>query len=329
MSYLPNPDRYSAMRYRRSGNSGLLLPELSLGLWHNFGETDSFAVARDMVRFAFDSGITHFDLANNYGTPPGSAEETLGRILKKDFEGLRHEMVITTKAGHLMWPGPYGDWGSRKYIIESCNDSLKRMGLEYVDIFYTHRYDPNTPLEETASALETIYRQGKALYIGISKYPAAAADVVVRYLREARVPVIIHQLKYSMLVREPEKEVLGYNKENGLGTITFSPLAQGLLTDKYIDGIPEDSRAAKAEGFLKKEEVAPKMNEVKALREIASRRGQTIAQMALSWLLHDNRVTSVLIGASRVQQIAENLKALENITFSKEELEAIDRITLG
>lgn len=329
MSYNPNSERYRNMRYRRTGNSGLLLPELSFGFWHNFGETDSFAVARDMVRFAFDSGITHFDLANNYGPPPGSAEENFGRILKKDFEGLRHEMVISSKAGHLMWPGPYGDGGSRKYVIESCNESLKRMGLEYVDIFYSHRYDPNTPLEETASALETIYKQGKALYIGISKYPAAAAEVVLNYLKEAKVPVIIHQLKYSMLVREPEKEILGYNKEHGLGTISFSPLAQGLLTDKYIDGIPEDSRAAKAEGFLKVEEVAPKMSEVKALREIAIKRGQTIAQMAISWQLHDDRITSVLIGASRVQQIAENLKALENTNFSKEEIEAIDRITLG
>lgn len=328
MSYLPNPERYSTMRYRRSGNSGLALPELSLGLWHNFGETDSFAVARDMIRFAFDAGITHFDLANNYGPPPGSAEETFGRILSKDFMGLRHEMVISSKAGHLMWPGPYGDGGSRKYLIESCNESLKRMGLEYVDIFYTHRYDPNTPLEETASALETIYKQGKALYIGISKYPAFAADVVLNYLKEAGVPVIIHQLKYSMLVREPEKEILGYNKEHGLGTITFSPLAQGLLTDKYISGIPQDSRAAKAEGFLKVEEVAPKMNEVMALREIAIKREQTIAQMAISWQLHDDRVTSVLIGASRVQQIAENLKALENTSFNQEEIDAINRITL-
>lgn len=317
------------MRFRRSGNSGILLPELSLGLWHNFGETDSFATARDMIRYSFDNGITHFDLANNYGPPPGAAEETFGRILKKDFAGLRHEMVISSKAGHEMWPGPYGDGGSRKYLIESCNESLQRMGLEYVDIFYTHRYDADTPLEETASALETIYKQGKALYIGISKYPAFAANVVLNYLREARVPVIIHQLKYSMLVREPEVEILGYNKENGLGTITFSPLAQGLLTDKYIDGIPQDSRAAKEHGFLKKEEVSPAMEKVVALREIAKKRGQSIAQMAISWQLHDDRVTSVLIGASRVDQIKENLKALENISFSSEELALIDKITQG
>lgn len=328
MNYLPSLERYSKMRFRRSGNSGLVLPELSLGLWHNFGDTDSFATARDMIRFAFDSGITHFDLANNYGPLPGSAEETFGRILKKDFEGLRHEMVISTKAGHEMWPGPYGNGSSRKYLIESCNESLKRMGLEYVDIFYTHRYDPNTPLEETASALETIYKQGKAIYIGISKYPPFAADVILSYLKEARIPVIIHQLKYSMLVREPEKEILGYNKEHGMGTITFSPLAQGLLTDKYVDGIPADSRAAKAHGFLKKEEVAPEMSKVIALKEIALKRGQTIAQMAISWQLYNDRVTSVLIGASRVQQIAENLKALDNIAFSDEEIELIDRITL-
>lgn len=327
MSYLPNIERYSNMRYRRSGNSGLVLPELSLGLWHNFGEPDNFAVSRDMVRFSFDSGITHFDLANNYGPPPGAAEETFGRILKKDFGGLRHELVISTKAGHEMWPGPYGDGSSRKYLIESCNESLQRMGLEYVDIFYTHRYDPNTPLEETASALETLYRQGKALYIGISKYPVYAANVVVNYLREAHVPVIIHQLKYSMLVREPETEILGYNKEQGLGTITFSPLAQGLLTDKYIDGIPADSRAAKSYGYLKTEEVAPVNEKVKALREIAANRGQTIAQMAISWQLHDDRITSVLIGASRVEQVKENLKALHNIKFSQEEIDAIDRIT--
>ncbi len=329
MSYLPNTERYSTMRYRRSGNSGLVLPELSLGLWHNFGEPDSFAVAREMVCYAFDAGITHFDLANNYGPPPGAAEETFGRILKKDFASLRHELVITTKAGHDMWPGPYGDGSSRKYLVESCNQSLTRMGLEYVDIFYTHRYDPNTPLEETASALETIYRQGKALYIGISKYPPFAADVILSYLKEARVPVIIHQLKYSMLVREPEHEILGYNKEHGLGTITFSPLAQGLLTDKYIDGIPEDSRAAKSHGYLKVDEVASQQDKVRALREIAIQRGQTIAQMAISWQLHDDRVTSVLIGASRADQIRENLKALDSINFSAEEIAAIDRITLG
>lgn len=327
MTYLPNIERYSNMRYRRSGNSGIVLPELSLGLWHNFGEPDNFATGRDMVRFSFDSGITHFDLANNYGPPPGAAEETFGRILKKDFAGLRHELVISTKAGHEMWPGPYGDGSSRKYLIESCNESLQRMGLDYVDIFYTHRYDANTPLEETASALETIYRQGKALYIGISKYPAFAANAVLSYLREARVPVIIHQLKYSMLVREPETEILGYNKEQGLGTITFSPLAQGLLTDKYIDGIPADSRAAKSHGYLKTEEVAPVNEKVKALREIAIKRGQTIAQMAISWQLHDDRITSVLIGASRVEQVKENLKALNNIKFSQEEIDAIDRIT--
>lgn len=328
MSYLPNPDRYKAMRYRRTGNSGLVLPELSLGLWHNFGEPDNFGVCRNMVQYAFDAGITHFDLANNYGPPAGAAEETFGRILRKDFQNLRHEMVISTKAGHEMWPGPYGDGSSRKYLIESCNESLQRMGLEYVDIFYSHRYDPNTPLEETASALETIYRQGKALYIGISKYPAEAAEVILRYLSEVRVPVIVHQLKYSLLLRQPEQEILGYNKEHGMGTITFSPLAQGLLTDKYIDGIPQDSRAAKSHGYLKTEEVSPAMEKVRALREIALKRGQTIAQMAISWQLHDDRVTSVLIGASRVEQIAENLKSLENITFSKEEIEEIDRITL-
>lgn len=328
MNYLPNPERYSNMRYRRLGNSGLLLPELSFGFWHNFGEHDNFDVARDLVKFSFDSGITHFDLANNYGPPAGAAEETFGRILKKDFAGLRNEMVITTKAGHLMWPGPYGDWGSRKYLIASCDDSLKRLGLDYVDIFYSHRYDPNTPLEETASALETIYRQGKALYIGISKYPPFAAEVLINYLKEARIPVVVHQLKYSLLVREPEESVLEFNKKHGMGTVTFSPLAQGLLTDKYIDGIPEDSRAANPEGFLKVEEVAPKMDTVKALREIAIKRGQTVAQMAISWLLHGDRITSVLIGASRVSQIAENLKALNNTSFSSEEIDAINRITL-
>ena len=328
MSYIPNTDRYSSMRYRRSGTSGLLLPELSLGFWHNFGEPDAMDTARNMVRYAFDNGITHFDLANNYGPPPGAAEETFGRILKKDFAGLRNQLVISTKAGHEMWPGPYGDGGSRKYLVESCNDSLQRLGIDHVDIFYTHRYDPNTPLEETASALETIYKQGKALYIGISKYPPFAADVVLSYLKEARVPVIIHQLKYSLLLREPETEVLGYNRQHGLGTITFSPLAQGLLTDKYLDGIPADSRAAKAHGYLKSAEVAPQMEKVRALREVALSRGQTIAQMAISWQLHDDRITSVLIGASRVEQIRENLKALENTSFTNEELATIDRITL-
>lgn len=328
MSYLPKSDRYQTMRYRRSGNSGLVLPELSLGLWHNFGEPDSFSICREMIRYSFDSGITHFDLANNYGPPPGAAEETFGRILRRDFAGLRHELVISTKAGHEMWPGPYGDGSSRKYLIESCNESLQRMGLDYVDIFYTHRYDASTPLEETASALETIYKQGKALYIGISKYPAEAAEKILRYLKDARVPVIIHQLKYSLLLREPELEILEYNRNNGLGTITFSPLAQGLLTDKYIDGIPQDSRAAKAHGYLKSEEVSPAMEKVRALREIATKRRQTIAQMAISWQLYNDRVTSVLIGASRVEQISENLKALENITFSQEEIDAIDRITL-
>lgn len=328
MSYLPKSDRYQTMRYRRSGNSGLVLPELSLGLWHNFGEPDSFNICREMIRYSFDSGITHFDLANNYGPPPGAAEETFGRILRRDFAGLRHELVISTKAGHEMWPGPYGDGSSRKYLIESCNESLQRMGLDYVDIFYTHRYDASTPIEETASALETIYKQGKALYIGISKYPAEAAEKILRHLKDARVPVIIHQLKYSLLLREPELEILEYNRNNGLGTITFSPLAQGLLTDKYIDGIPQDSRAAKAHGYLKSEEVSPAMEKVRALREIATKRGQTIAQMAISWQLYNDRVTSVLIGASRVEQISENLKALENITFSQEEIDAIDRITL-
>ncbi|HEK22185.1 MAG TPA: L-glyceraldehyde 3-phosphate reductase [Bacteroidetes bacterium] len=327
MSYQPSADRYQKMRYRRCGKSGIKLPEISLGLWHNFGHVDVKENFRKILHLAFDSGVTHFDLANNYGPPPGSAEENFGKILKDDFRGYRDEMIISSKAGYTMWDGPYGDWGSKKYLVASLDQSLKRMGLDYVDIFYHHRPDPETPLEETMAALDLIVRQGKALYAGISNYPAAEAAKAIAMLKEMGTPCLIHQPKYSMCVREPEQGLLEVLGENGVGCIPFSPLAQGLLTNKYLHGIPEDSRAAKSTGFLQEGQVTEEVvAKVKQLNTLAEQRGQTLAQMALAWLLKDERVTSVLIGASKPEQLADSLKALDNINFSEEELERIEQI---
>ena len=323
----PATDRYDRMQYKYCGKSGLQLPLISLGLWHNFGSVDNFSVATDMIKYAFDHGITHFDLANNYGPVPGSAETNFGRILKENFQGYRDEMIISSKAGHDMWPGPYGEWGSRKYLMNSLNQSLKRMNLDYVDIFYSHRYDPETPLEETLQALVDIVRQGKALYVGISKYPKEAAEFAYRYLAERDVHCLLYQGRYNMFNREPEEEgILQQARENGTGFIAFSPLAQGLLTNRYLNGIPEDSRIAKG-GFLKKEALTEEvLNRIKALNEVATHRGQTLAEMALAWVLKDEMVTSVIIGASSVTQLADNLKAIENTKFTAEELETIQRI---
>ncbi|QXV67208.1 L-glyceraldehyde 3-phosphate reductase [Mucilaginibacter sp. 21P] len=327
MTYQPSSERYNKMRYRRCGKSGVKLPEISLGLWHNFGHVDVKENFRKILHLAFDSGITHFDLANNYGPPPGSAEENFGKILKDDFRGYRDEMIISSKAGYTMWDGPYGDWGSKKYLVASLDQSLKRMGLDYVDIFYHHRPDPETPLEETMAALDLMVRQGKALYAGISNYPAAEAAKAIAMLKDMGTPCLIHQPKYSMFVREPEEVLLNVLGENGVGCIPFSPLAQGLLTNKYLHGIPEDSRAAKSTGFLQEGQVTEEVvAKVKQLNTLATERGQTLAQMALAWLLKDERVTSVLIGASKPEQLADSLKALDNINFSGEELERIEKI---
>lgn len=327
MNYQPAPDRYSKMQYRRCGKSGIQLPALSLGLWHNFGHVDVLENARNILRLAFDNGVTHFDLANNYGPPPGSAEENFGKILKEDFAGYRDELIISSKAGYTMWEGPYGDWGSKKYLVASLDQSLKRMGLEYVDIFYHHRPDPNTPLEETMSALDLIVRQGKALYAGISNYPAEEARKAIKILRQLGTPCLIHQPKYSMFVRWVEEGLLDVLEEEGVGCIPFSPLAQGLLTNKYLKGIPAGSRAAKAHGFLKEEEVTPeRVKQIQQLNEIAIQRGQSLAQMALAWLLKDQRVTSVLIGASSPEQLADSLQCLKSKSFAGDELESIEKI---
>lgn len=328
MSYTPSADRYKGMRYNRCGKSGLQLPAVSLGLWHNFGSVDVFKNGRNIIRHAFDNGVTHFDLANNYGPEPGSAEENFGAILKKDFGGyLRDELIISTKAGYLMWPGPYGEWGSRKYLLSSLDQSLKRMGLEYVDIFYSHRPDPNTPLEETMRALDHAVRSGKALYAGISNYDDVQSRKAFEILKSLGTPCLIHQPKYSMFVRWVENGLLDVLEEYGVGCIPFSPLAQGLLTDKYLKGIPENSRAAKAHGFLKTEEItAGKLDKIRKLNAIAKQRNQSLAQMSLSWLLRDKRVTSVLIGASSVDQLSNNLACLDNLTFSEDELKAIELI---
>ena len=315
------------MQYRRCGKSGIKLPVVSLGLWHNFGGVDVAENYRKILHTAFDSGITHFDLANNYGPPPGSAEENFGRILESDFKGYRDELIISSKAGYTMWDGPYGDWGSKKYLVSSLDQSLKRMKLDYVDIFYHHRPDPETPLEETMAALDLIIRQGKALYVGISNYPAQKADEAIAILKRLGTPCLIHQPKYSMFERWVEGGLLDVLEKNGVGCIPFSPLAQGLLTNKYLHGIPEDSRAAKATGFLKKDHVtAERISQIKQLNDIALKRGQTLAQMALAWLLKDHRVTSVLIGASRPEQLTDSLRCLDNIEFSKEELAQIEAI---
>lgn len=315
------------MQYRRCGKSGIKLPAVSLGLWHNFGGVDVAENFKKILYLAFDSGITHFDLANNYGPPPGSAEENFGRILKDDFRGYRDEMIISSKAGYTMWDGPYGDWGSKKYLVSSLDQSLQRMGLDYVDIFYHHRPDPETPLEETMGALDLIVRQGKALYAGISNYPAEEADKAIQILKKLGTPCLIHQPKYSMFERWVEDGLLDVLEKDGVGCIPFSPLAQGLLTNKYLHGIPEDSRAAKSTGFLQKSQVTnERISQISRLNDIALKRGQTLAQMALSWLLKDPRITSVLIGASRPEQLADSLKCLDNIEFSKEELSKIEEI---
>ena len=315
------------MEYRRCGKSGIKLPALSLGLWHNFGHVDVLENARQMLRDAFDAGVTHFDLANNYGPPYGSAEENFGRILKQDFKGYRDELIISTKAGYDMWPGPYGDWGSKKYLVSSLDQSLKRMNLEYVDIFYHHRPDPETPLEETMGALDLIVRQGKALYVGISNYKPAEAASAIRILRELGTPCLIHQPKYSMFVRWVEEGLLDLLEEEGVGCIPFSPLAQGLLTSKYLKGIPAGSRAAKAHGHLQETDITDeKVEQIRQLNELAQARNQSLAQMALAWLLKDPRVTSVLIGASSPAQLADSLKSLHNTKFNSDELEQIESI---
>jgi len=327
MTYLPSPKRYDKMQYRRCGKSGIKLPAISLGLWHNFGHVDVMENFRKILHLAFDSGITHFDLANNYGPPPGSAETNFGKILKEDFGGYRDEMIISSKAGYTMWDGPYGDWGSKKYLVSSLDQSLKRMQLDYVDIFYHHRPDPETPLEETMSALDLIVRQGKALYAGISNYPAEEADKAIAILKRLGTPCLIHQPKYSMFVRDAEEGLLDVLEKDGVGCIPFSPLAQGLLTNKYLHGIPEDSRAAKSTGFLQTSQVTDEViSKIKKLNSLAGERNQTLAQMALAWLLKDNRVTSVLIGASKPEQLADSLKALDNIDFSAGELSKIEAI---
>ncbi|HUV74828.1 MAG TPA: L-glyceraldehyde 3-phosphate reductase [Anaerolineae bacterium] len=325
MSYLPSAVRYDSMRYNRCGRSGLLLPAVSLGLWHNFGGVDAFENARAMVRRAIDLGITHFDLANNYGPPPGSAEETFGRILRQDLAQHRDELIISTKAGWDMWPGPYGNWGSRKYLIASLDQSLRRLGLDYVDIFYHHRPDPNTPLEESMAALDHIVRQGKALYVGISSYDAEQTRLAASILRELGTPCLIHQPSYSMFNRWIEDELLAVLEEEGMGCIAFSPLAQGLLTDRYLAGIPEGSRASKPHGFLRPADITEdRLSRVHKLSKLAQARGQTLAQMALAWALRHQAMTSVLVGASRVDQIEDNVGTLSNLHFSEEELADIE-----
>jgi L-glyceraldehyde 3-phosphate reductase len=328
MGYIPSEKRYESMPYNRCGKSGLLLPAISLGLWHNFGSVDDFENGRKIVQRAFDAGITHFDLANNYGPVAGSAETNFGKILKQDFQGnLRDELIISSKAGYDMWPGPYGEWGSRKYLISSLDQSLKRMQIDYVDIFYSHRFDPNTPLEETMGALDTIVKQGKALYAGISSYSAADTKRAADILKQLGTPCLIHQPRYSMLDRWVEGGLMNVLEEYGIGCIAFSPLAQGMLTDKYLNGIPEHSRAANPNGYLQKSDITPeKVESLKKLNEIAKQRNQSLAQMALAWLLKDKRVTSVLIGASSVAQLDNNLESLKNTTFTQDELKAIEGI---
>lgn len=329
MTYQASPGRYAYMEYRRCGHSGLKLPALSLGLWHNFGKQDDLEKCRDIMHTAFDCGITHFDLANNYGPPPGAAEETFGKILKDDFKPYRDEMIVSSKAGYPMWPGPYGDFGSKKYLIASLDQSLKRMGLDYVDIFYHHRPDPDTPIEETAAALHLLVQQGKALYIGVSNYPPDATKAMYKALAALGTPLLIHQPKYSLLVRTPEEGLLDTVEKLGVGCITFSSLAQGLLTDRYLKGIPEDSRAASGrgngaidEGVVTEQIVA----KVQALNELAQQRSQTLAQMSLAWVLKDKRITSVIIGASKPEQVLDSTQGLRNHNFSEDELRRIDEI---
>ena len=328
MSYSPNPDRYNAMTYRKCGNSGLKLPAISLGLWHNFGEEFPLQTKREICRTAFDNGITHFDLANNYGPPAGSAELAFGELLKTDFSGYRDELIISSKAGYDMWPGPYGEWGSRKYLIASCDQSLKRMGLEYVDIFYSHRFDPETPLEETMGALDHIVRSGKALYAGISSYNSQRTKEAVAILKDLGTPCLIHQPSYNMLNRWVEDDgLLDTLDELGVGSIAFTPLAQGLLTNKYLDGVPEASRANQGKS-LDKQKITPALiSDLKELNDIALKRGQTLAQMALAWVLRGGRVTTALIGASSSKQVLDCVSAIDNMTFTAEELSEIDRLS--
>jgi L-glyceraldehyde 3-phosphate reductase len=324
--YIPAPDRYEAMHYRRSGKSGVLLPEISLGFWHNFGENHDESTGLDIVHYAFDHGICHFDLANNYGPPNGAAEERFGRYMKQSLHTHRDELFIATKAGHLMWAGPYGDWGSRKSLIASLDQSLRRMQLDYVDVYYTHRYDPNTPLEETMQALVDIVRSGKALYVGLSKYPAEVARKAYAYLAAHDVPCLIYQGRYNMLTREPEELIIPQAHQHGAGFIAFSPLAQGLLTNRYLQGIPEGSRMTTS-NFLRPEILTDALlAKLRALNDVALQRGQTLAEMALAWLLRDERVTSVIIGASSVEQLDKNLRARNNKHFTSEELALIDDI---
>lgn len=328
--YSAAENRYECgMQYRRAGRSGVMLPAISLGLWHNFGDVDTLSLSRKKLHYAFDHGITHFDLANNYGPSYGSAEETFGQIMKSSFAPYRDELFISTKAGHDMWPGPYGNWGSRKHLMASLDQSLKRMNLDYVDVFYSHRYDPETPLEETFQALVDIVRKGKALYVGLSKYPLDAYLFACRYLKERDVPCLLYQGRYSMLVREPESQgILNAVKENGSGFVAFSPLAQGLLTNRYLNGIPDDSRIARG-GFLKKEALTPEvLGKIQALNERAAMRGQSLAEMALAWLLKNETVTSVIVGASSVEQLGDSLKTLNHLSFEEEELRAIEKILM-
>jgi L-glyceraldehyde 3-phosphate reductase len=325
-NYIADENRYEKMNYRRTGNSGLLLPELSLGLWHNFGDHDNFKNARNLLKCAFDHGITHFDLANNYGPNPGSAESNFGKILKKDFKNYRDELIISSKAGYGMWPGPYGDNGSKKYLISSLDQSLKRMDLEYVDVFYHHRPDYDTPLEETMGALDLMVRQGKALYVGLSNYQPKEAKKAFKILNDLGTPCLIHQPNYNLFNRWIEDGLLDLLGDSGVGAICFSPLAQGMLTDKYITGLPKDSRAVKDSPFLNTSQVLEMLPKIKGLNEIAKNRNQTLAQMAISWILKEDRITSVLIGASKTSQILDSVKAIENIVFSKEELANINVI---
>ena len=329
MQYLPNPDRYQRMEYRRCGKSGLLLPAVSLGLWHNFGHIDQYQNSRDILQLSFDLGITHFDLANNYGPPPGSAEENFGKILKADFSAYRDELIISTKAGWKMWEGPYGDWGSKKYLTASLDQSLKRMGLDYVDIFYHHRPDPHTPLEETMHTLDLMVRQGKALYVGISSYGPKEAAEAIAILRKLGTPCLIHQPRYNMFDRWIEDGLLDVLEKEGVGCIPFSPLAQGLLTNKYLGGVPAGSRAGcgRGNGALEEGQItAETIVKVNELNKLAQQRGQSLAQMALAWILKDKRITSVLIGASRPEQVIDSLQCLRNYHFTDEELQQIEAI---
>ncbi|CAI0968235.1 L-glyceraldehyde 3-phosphate reductase [Serratia liquefaciens] len=329
MLYQADSSRYQSMEYRRCGRSGLKLPAISLGLWHNFGDVTLYDNARKLIHCAFDLGITHFDLANNYGPPPGSAEENFGRILKADLKSWRDELIISSKAGYTMWPGPYGDWGSKKYLVASLNQSLQRMGLDYVDIFYHHRPDPDTPLEETMAALDLLVRQGKALYVGLSNYPADRARQAFSILQQLGTPCVIHQPKYSMFERWVEPELLDTLEEHGVGSIAFSPLAGGLLTDRYLQGIPQDSRAASGSQFLQPDQLTEdKLGKIRRLNALAQQRGQKLSQMALAWVLRGDRVTSALIGASKTSQIEDAVGMLANRTFSDDEIKQIEQILM-